>query len=137
MSSNSNIPDLETHDQGHQPPLFKPNSYTSQHPGRKLSATHQDVKQQQEKPDTVPNIQPHPEILEKKKEVLQDLAEQKQAVQEAKGFTKVPPDLLGVMLSFSFFFRVGPGIACFIALHNCSHVSPTNRQVMTRHEYRQ
>lgn len=84
MSSNSNIPDLETHDQGHQPPLFKPNSYTSQPPGRKLSATHQDAKQQQEKPDMVPNIQPHPEILEKKKEVLQDLAEQKQAVQEAK-----------------------------------------------------
>ena len=31
------------------------------------------------------SIRPHPEVLAKKKEVLHDLAEQKHAVQEAKG----------------------------------------------------
>jgi len=35
------------------------------------------------------SIQPHPEVLEKKKEVLQDLALQKQAVQEAKEWVQV------------------------------------------------
>ena len=31
------------------------------------------------------SIRPHPEVIAKKKEVLHDLAEQKHAVQEAKG----------------------------------------------------
>jgi len=34
---------------------------------------------------TVINIEPHPQIMAKKKEVLHDLAMQKHAVQEAKG----------------------------------------------------
>ena len=36
--------------------------------------------------DPAIDLAPHPEIIEKKKEVLQDLAAQKQAVKEAKGF---------------------------------------------------
>ncbi len=34
---------------------------------------------------TAINIDPHPEVFEKKREVLQELAVQKQAVKEAKG----------------------------------------------------
>ena len=38
--------------------------------------------------DPAIDLAPHPEVFEKKKEVLQDLAAQKQAVKEAKGFNK-------------------------------------------------
>ena len=38
--------------------------------------------------DPAIDLAPHPEVFEKKKEVLQELAAQKQAVKEAKGFIK-------------------------------------------------
>jgi len=81
MSSNSNIPDLEIHESGY--PL-RPNS------GASLGKTSSSQPQLHHEPtDHSLNIQPHPEIVQKKKEVLQELAEQKQAVKEAKVWVQV------------------------------------------------
>lgn len=66
MSSNSNIPDLETQEFG----------FGLRTSGGSASGGS----------DYTVNIEPHPEVVEKKKEVLQELAVQKQAVKEAKGF---------------------------------------------------
>lgn len=75
MSSNSNIPDLEMQDSGFS--IRPTTSSSAAFLGRptRLHSSSQAI-----------NIEPHPEVIEKKKEVLQDLAVQKQAVKEAKGF---------------------------------------------------
>ena len=73
MSSNSNIPDLEIHESGNPLRPGRPSLPSSSHP-----QLHQHTSE-------AFNIQPHPEVVQKKKEVLQELAVQKQAVKEAKG----------------------------------------------------
>jgi hypothetical protein len=74
VSSNSNIPDLETQEFG----FGLRTSGGSASGGSAFGRLHGS--------DYTVNIEPHPEVVEKKKEVLQELAVQKQAVKEAKGF---------------------------------------------------
>jgi len=87
MSSNSNIPDLEIHESGNPLRPGRPSLPSSSHP-----QLHQHTSE-------AFNIQPHPEVVQKKKEVLQELAVQKQAVKEAKVWVQV---LLLFMLCLTF-----------------------------------
>ena len=100
VSSNSNIPDLETQDVGYG---LRTSGSSSSAFGRTSRGAISVLPDQQQitadlhsaAPGMGPataggsgvaiNIEPHPEVLEKKREVLQELAVQKQAVQEAKG----------------------------------------------------
>ena len=91
MSSNSNLPDLETPDHQYTHGASGPVEPIPMSTTQQQEISLQFKKELFNKPPPVDHgavlssIQPHPEVLEKKKEVLQDLALQKQAVQEAKG----------------------------------------------------
>ena len=121
MSSNSNIPDLEIHESGNQP--LRPSSAAAA-PGKQSSASQPQLHRQ------ALNIQPHPEIVQKKKEVLQELAVQKQAVNEAKGSPRCPMDHFSVKLFFSFSFSLGRGVLAFHILPHCFHAPPLQQIVI-------
>ena len=124
MSSNSNIPDLEIHESGNQP--LRPSSAAAG--GRATLSTPSSSQPQLHRQAL--NIQPHPEIVQKKKEVLQELAVQKQAVNEAKGSPRCPMDHFSVKLFFSFSFSLGRGVLAFHILPRCFHAPPLQQIVI-------
>jgi len=84
VSSNSNIPDLETNnDNAGNPPPPRIDPIIN---GMSQQSQQQPEKQPTKQPEihTIINIQPHTEVLLKKKEVLQEIADHEQAIKKAK-----------------------------------------------------
>ena len=92
VSSHSYIPDLETQEKfGHQPGFESSRSYNQHQKPTSPNHNHLSESVLEPAPPTslvikTALIEPHPQVVAKKKEVLHDLAVQKHAVQEAKGF---------------------------------------------------
>jgi len=90
VSSHSYIPDLETQEKfGHQPGFESSRSYNQHQKPTSPNHNHLSESVLEPAPPTslvikTALIEPHPQVVAKKKEVLHDLAVQKHAVQEAK-----------------------------------------------------
>ena len=82
VSSQSYIPDLETHETFDYPVQASGGADSIALEGSNALPVTQPAPLPA---PTVINIEPHPQVVAKKKEVLHDLAVQKHAVQEAKG----------------------------------------------------